>query len=103
VIETLEENLGGKGISDWTQPNGGYFISFNTLPNCAKAVVAKAAEAGVALTPAGATFPYRHDPEDRNIRIAPTFPKPEELKKAIQVFCTCVQLVSVEMLIKGQS
>lgn len=84
-----------KELGQWTEPKGGYFISFDTRPGLAKAVVKLAAEAGVKLTPAGATFPYGKDPEDRNIRLAPSFPKVEEIAKATDVFVTCVQLASV--------
>jgi DNA-binding transcriptional MocR family regulator len=100
VIGLLEAELGKKGIAWWNKPNGGYFISLNTLPGCAREVVAMASEAGVKLTNAGATFPYGKDPLDRNIRIAPTFPPISELKKAIELLCICVQLVSAKKLLK---
>jgi DNA-binding transcriptional MocR family regulator len=77
----------------------GYFISLNTLDGCAKDVVKMAAEIGVIFTKAGATFPYGKDPRDRNIRIAPTFPSIEELEKAIDVMCLCIQLVSIEKIL----
>lgn len=96
VLETLESELGGKQIADWTKPNGGYFISLNTLEGCAKKVVAMAAEAGVVLTGAGATYPYGNDPLDRNIRIAPSFPTLAELKKAVEVVAVCIQLAGAE-------
>jgi len=96
VQDILEEMLGGKGIAEWSQPNGGYFISFNTLDGCAQAVVDMASQAGVKLTPAGATFPYRRDPRDRNIRIAPSLPSIEEIRLAIEVLAICVQLVSID-------
>ncbi|HKL80632.1 MAG TPA: aminotransferase class I/II-fold pyridoxal phosphate-dependent enzyme [Mobilitalea sp.] len=99
VLNILETELGGKCIAEWNKPNGGYFISLDTLDGCAKEVVAMTAEAGVVMTAAGATFPYGKDPRDRNIRIAPTFPSMEELKKAIEVFCICVQIVSISKLI----
>ncbi len=99
VEETLEKELGGLGIGEWTKPNGGYFISFDALDGCAKAIVAKCAEAGVKLTPAGATFPYGKDPRDRNIRIAPSFPPIEELKMAADVFALAVKLVSIDKLL----
>ena len=79
---------------------GGYFISFDTLDGCAKAVVQKCKEAGVTLTPAGATFPYGKDPRDRNIRIAPSYPPLDELKKAAQVFIVSVKLVSIDKLLE---
>jgi len=99
VLNILETELGGKGIAEWNKPRGGYFISFNTLPGCASESVRMAAEAGVTLTPAGATFPYGRDPEDRNIRIAPTLPPVEELKKAMELLCTCVQIVSIKKIL----
>ncbi|ADU30616.1 aminotransferase class I/II-fold pyridoxal phosphate-dependent enzyme [Evansella cellulosilytica] len=102
VLNKLESEIGGKNIGSWVEPNGGYFISFNTLDGCAKTVVSMAKEAGVKLTGAGATFPYGHDPRDRNIRIAPTFPSLIELERAMDVFCLCVQLASVEKLLKEQ-
>jgi len=88
-----------KGLGHWTVPQGGYFISFDTLPGLAKTVVKLAAEAGVKLTPAGATFPYGKDPQDTNIRLAPSFPKVEEIAKATDVFVTCVKLASVQQAI----
>ncbi|WP_141432293.1 aminotransferase class I/II-fold pyridoxal phosphate-dependent enzyme [Bacillus sp. 03113] len=99
VLNGLESELGGKNLAAWHKPNGGYFISLNTLDGCAKAVVKLAAEAGVTLTNAGATFPYGKDPRDRNIRIAPTFPSLEEMKTAIDVLCLCIQLVSIQKLL----
>ena len=80
VESVLEEELSGLGIGSWTEPKGGYFISFDAMDGCAKAIVAKCKEAGVKLTGAGATFPYGKDPKDSNIRIAPSFPTPEEMK-----------------------
>ena len=99
VEATLEKELGGLGIGSWTTPKGGYFISFESMDGCAKAIVAKAKEAGVVMTGAGATYPYGKDPKDSNIRIAPSFPPLEELEKAAQVFVVCVKLASVEKLL----
>jgi len=99
VIETLRRELGGLGIAEWTEPEGGYFISFNSLDGCAKKIVSLCAEAGVALTPAGATFPNGNDPQDRNIRIAPTCPPLAELGQALEIFCTAVKLSAVEKLL----
>lgn len=96
VLEILGKRLAGKGLAAWSNPNGGYFISLDTLPGCAQQVVARAAAAGVVLTPAGATYPYGKDPEDKNIRIAPTFPPLEELEIAMELVCLCVELVSAE-------
>lgn len=100
VLRILESELGELNIASWSKPNGGYFISLNTLDGCAKAVVNMAAEAGVVLTKAGATYPYGKDPRDRNIRIAPTFPPMEELEEAIQVLCLCLQIVSIKQLLQ---
>jgi len=99
VLDILSSELGGKEIAWWNKPNGGYFISLNTLDGCAKEVVAMTAEAGVLMTPAGATFPYGKDPRDRNIRISPSFPSVDELKKAMEVFCICVQIASINKLL----
>lgn len=96
VLQTLKEGLDGLGIASWTEPKGGYFISVSTQPGCAKRTVALCKDAGVTLTPAGAPFPYGVDPEDRVIRLAPTFPSVDELKKAIRVFCVAVKLASIE-------
>ena len=101
VLNTLDRELGGLGIGEWTKPHGGYFISFDSMEGCAKAIVAKAKEAGVVLTGAGATYPYGKDPKDSNIRIAPSFPTPEELGKAAEVFVLCVKLTSVEKLLEN--
>lgn len=102
VLKTLERELGGLGIGKWTKPLGGYFISFDTLDGCAAAVVGKCKEAGVTLTGAGSTYPYRHDPHDSNIRIAPSYPTVEELKIAAELFTLCVKLVSVEKLLENK-
>ena len=102
VESVLEEELGGLGIGSWTEPKGGYFISFDAMDGCAKAIVAKCKEAGVKLTGAGATFPYGKDPKDSNIRIAPSFPTPEEMKQAADLFVLCVKLVSVEKLLENK-
>ena len=100
VLNVLESDLGGLGIGTWTKPLGGYFISFDAMEGCAKAIVAKAKEAGVVMTGAGATYPYGKDPKDSNIRIAPSYPSVEELGKAAEVFVLCVKLVSVEKLLE---
>ena len=99
VLDTLEEELSGLEIGTWIKPRGGYFISFNSLPGCAKAIVGKCKALGVVMTGAGATFPYGKDPEDSNIRIAPTFPSIEEMQVASKVFVLCVKLASVEKLL----
>ncbi len=102
VLETLQNELGGLEIGSWIEPRGGYFISFETMDGCAKAVVEKCKEAGVVMTKAGATFPYGKDPKDSNIRIAPTYPNLEELKVAANLFTLCVKLVSVEKLLESK-
>ena len=95
VQAKLDRHLGGKDLATWSVPKGGYFISLDTNPGLAAEVVRLAAEAGVKLTPAGATFPYGADPDDNNIRIAPTYPSIEELEQAMDVLVTCVELASV--------
>ena len=99
VLNVLETELGGLEIGSWIAPRGGYFISFDSMEGCAKAIVAKAKEAGLIMTGAGATFPYGKDPKDSNIRIAPSFPTPEELAVAAQVFVLSVKLVSIDKLL----
>ena len=98
----LERELGGLGIGTWTYPRGGYFISFEALDGCAGAIVAKAKEAGLVLTPAGASFPYGKDPRDSNIRIAPTYPSLEELELAGRLFVLCVKLVSIDKILESR-
>ena len=100
VLYMLEKEIEPLAIGEWHKPNGGYFVSFNGLPGTAKRIVELCKEAGVVLTGAGATFPYGKDPEDRNIRIAPTFPTTDELAKAMEIFCTAVKLASIEVLTK---
>ena len=99
VTDTLENELGSLEIGEWIKPKGGYFVSFDSLPGCAKKIVAKCKEAGITMTNAGATYPYGKDPNDSNIRIAPSFPTIDELKEAMEVFTLCVKLVSVEKLL----
>lgn len=100
VLNVLNQELTGLGIGEWTKPNGGYFISFEAMEGCAKEIVAKCKEAGMVLTGAGATYPYKKDPKDSNIRIAPTFPTPEEMVQATDLFVLCVKLVSVSRLLE---
>ncbi len=99
VQDIFREELEGLGVAGWTEPRGGYFISFQTLPHCAKRTVALCKNAGVTLTSAGATFPYGIDPEDSNIRIAPSYPTLEELETAARLFCLAVKIASVEYLL----
>ena len=96
VQQRLSEGLQDRGMGTWTDPAGGYFVSFDALPGLATDIIARAAAAGVKLTPAGAAFPYGKDPQDRNIRLAPSYPSVEDVDRAMQVFVTCVQLCSVE-------
>ena len=96
VLSLLEEKLGGTGAGSWHTPRGGYFISFDALPGCAKRINTLCKEAGVVMTGAGATFPYGKDPQDSNLRIAPSMPPLDELKQAAEVFCTCALLAAVE-------
>ncbi len=98
VDQVLERELGGLGIATWTKPKGGYFVSLDVLPGTAARVVALARELGLKLTPAGATFPYGHDPDDRNIRIAPTFTTGDDLATAMGLLAQCVKLACVQQL-----
>jgi aspartate/methionine/tyrosine aminotransferase len=98
VQEVLDRELSGRGIAEWTRPTGGYFVSINTRDGCARRVVQMAAEAGVKLTPAGATYPYRNDPRDRNIRIAPSFPSEADIRSALNLLAICVELAALEKL-----
>ncbi len=99
VLQVLDRELDGLEIGSYTRPRGGYFISFDSMEGCAKKIVAKCKEAGVVLTGAGATYPYGKDPKDSNIRIAPSFPTPEEMEAATDLFVLCVKLVSVKKLL----
>ena len=94
VLNALESQLKETGTADWTNPNGGYFVSVDVLEGTAKEVVRLCKEAGVVLTGAGATYPYGNDPKDSNIRIAPSFPPNDELKEAMDVFCICAKLAA---------
>jgi DNA-binding transcriptional MocR family regulator len=100
VLEVLEREIGAYNIARWNNPNGGYFINLDVIEGCAKEVVACCLEHGVTLTPAGATFPYGIDPQDTNIRIAPTFPPLSELELAIEVLATCIQYVSINKILQ---
>ena len=99
VAQKLEDGLAGVGGCTWSNPRGGYFVSFNAPEGTAKRIVALAKEAGVTMTGAGATWPYKKDPDDSNIRIAPTLPPLSELEMALDVFCCCVKLAYVEKLL----
>lgn len=99
VIRAFNKELGGTGIASWTEPRGGYFISFDSLPGCASAIYKLALEAGLTLTSVGATYPYGKDPRDSNIRIAPSFPSVDQLEAAVERFIVCVKLASVDKIL----
>ena len=101
VEKHLQEGLHGRGMGCWSTPRGGYFVSYDAPPGTATEIVRLAGEAGVKLTPAGATFPYRKDPEDANIRLAPTFPVLEEVDQAMKVFVNCVKLACVQQRLQN--
>ncbi|MBO4894131.1 MAG: aminotransferase class I/II-fold pyridoxal phosphate-dependent enzyme [Clostridia bacterium] len=99
ILDAFEKYLGGKGIAEWTNPRGGYFISLNVMNGCAEKVVNLCKEAGVTLTGAGATFPYGKDPDDRNIRIAPTYPSIDDLSLAVEILCVCIKIACYEKIL----
>lgn len=101
VEDTLERELGGLGIGTWTNPCGGYFISFDSLPGCAKKIVARCKKVGVVMTAAGATYPYGKDPNDTNIRIAPSYPTLNDLKFAAEIFALSVKLCSIDYYLEN--
>ena len=100
VTRIFKEELGDCGFAFWTEPHGGYFLSLDVLPGTARRTVELCKNVGVTLTPAGSTFPYRKDPEDKNIRIAPSYPEIHELETAMRVVCTCAKLAAAEALIE---
>ncbi len=102
VLDKLETNLAGTGLASWSTPKGGYFVSLDTLPGCAKRTVQLAKDAGVVMTGAGATYPYGKDPKDSNIRIAPTYPTLGELEQAMDIFTVCVQIAGIEKLLSDK-
>lgn len=99
VISILDREIKPLGFASWVEPKGGYFVSFNTLPGAAKRTLALCKEAGLTMTTAGATFPYGIDPNDSNIRIAPSLPPLNELESAMNIFCTCLKLAALEKLL----
>lgn len=103
VLDVLEQNIAPLGFANWVRPLGGYFISLNTMPGTAKRALALCEEAGVTMTGAGATYPYGIDPNDSNIRIAPSLPPVDELEKAMQVFCTCLKMAALEKLLNEKT
>jgi len=98
VERILDERLGGLGVATWTHPRGGYFVSLDVLPGIASRVIELAKAAGVALTPAGSAYPYRRDPDDTNIRLAPSFPTLDEVTGSMEAVATCVLLAAAEKL-----
>ena len=100
VLEILDTQLADLGIASWLKPRGGYFVSLDAMPGTAKRTLELCAQAGVVMTPAGATYPYGIDPADSNIRIAPSFPPVEELRQAMEIFCLCLKLAACEKLLK---
>ena len=96
VQNILNDELAHKKIANWSNPLGGYFVSIDTLEGCASTVIKMAADAGVKLTPAGSAYPYKKDPRDRNIRIAPSFPPLEDIQTAMELVAVCIQLVSID-------
>ncbi len=100
VDELLEKALSGKNIATWSKPDGGYFVSLDTREGCAAAVIKMAADAGVKLTPAGSTYPLKKDPLDRNIRLAPSFPPMDDIRQAMELVGICVQLVSIDKILR---
>jgi DNA-binding transcriptional MocR family regulator len=96
VTAILARRLGGKGIATWTRPQGGYSVSLDVADGCAARIVQMADAAGVKLTKAGSAFPYGRDPRDRNIRLAPSFPGPEQIRQAIELVALCVELAAAE-------
>ena len=102
ILKYFESELGGKEIAEWTSPNGGYFINLDVMSGCAKRTGELCKKAGVVLTTPGASFPYGKDPEDTNIRIAPSFPTVEELEMAVKCLCVCVQLACTEKLLESK-
>ena len=99
VLDMLESELKPCGVGEWTNPNGGYFISFNVMEGCAKKVVSMCKDAGMVLTGAGSPFPYGKDPEDKNIRIAPSFATPDELKEASEILIICTKITALEKIL----
>ena len=100
VLKYLNKELAGTGLAVWEEPKGGYFVSVDVYPGCAKEVVRLAKEAGVVLTGAGATYPYKKDPKDSNLRIAPTYTTVEELEQAMELFCVCVKKAALHKLVR---
>ena len=96
VLDALHRHLDGTGVATWHEPKGGYFVSVNLMDGCAGRTISLLAHAGVHMTPAGATYPYGYDPQDSNLRIAPSYPPVEELCVAMELFCVCAQIACIE-------
>ncbi len=101
VLDALDREIAPLGIASWKRPKGGYFVSVDTLDGLAKRTLALCQEAGVVMTPAGASYPYGVDPRDRNIRIAPSLPPVEELRQAMDIFCVCLKLAALEQRLRA--
>lgn len=101
VLEVLDTRLAGKGVANWHAARGGYFISVDLMPGCAKETHRLLKEAGVTMTGAGATYPYGIDPQDANLRIAPSYPSPAELRTAMEMFCVCAEIAAIEKLLSA--
>ena len=101
VEDVFARKLDGYDIAHWSKPRGGYFISLYVENGCARRVYQLARSVGVTLTPAGSTYPYGRDPQDSNLRIAPTYPEMDELKLATDILCSCIKLATVEKLLKN--
>ena len=99
VVDVLAREIAPRGLAQWHDPKGGYFVSVNVKPGCAKRTWALCREAGVVMTDAGATFPYGDDPNDSNIRVAPSLPPLNELEQAMEVFCVCLRLAALEQML----
>lgn len=99
VLDILDREIAPLGIAEWRRPNGGYFVSVDALDNCAKQVISLCADAGLKLTPAGCSYPYHKDPRDRNIRLAPTYPPVKELEEAMELFCVCLKIASLDKML----
>jgi DNA-binding transcriptional MocR family regulator len=99
VLDALDKEISPLEIANWRHPKGGYFVSFYAMPGTAKRIFTLAKEAGLVMTNVGATYPYGKDPDDSNLRIAPSYPPLDDLKKAMEIFCICVKIAALEKLL----